>query len=73
MSKRETQNKIDSIRRSIRADEIVQVLHGYILDGAEYDEKRADKALKLLEFYIPKLKSMELSTDPEGITIQWKS
>jgi hypothetical protein len=69
-SKEKAQNQVDSIRRSVRAKEIIDTLQGYILDGVEYDDKRADKGLKLLEFALPKLKAIDHTSDGEALKIE---
>jgi len=70
MSIKKAQIQADAIRRSVRGAEIIHQLNAYVLDGAEYDDKRANVGLKMLEFVMPKLKAVDHTSDGEALKIE---
>ena len=67
MTKTKAQDTCDSLRRSWRGKEMIDVVHAYVIDGADIDPGRADKALRALEFVLPKLKAIDHTSGGDKI------
>lgn len=72
MNKRESQDRVDAIRRSVKAKELIDALTDCALGVAEMDSNRIQAARILLGKSVPDLKSVDHSGDVNNhITIDW--
>jgi len=67
------QIQADSIRRSVQAKELIDMLHGIAFDGEQQTQQRIRAADILLKKAVPDLSAVTLDTGPDGIVVQWKS